>query len=41
MNLVDNDEQSYELFSKGSITREEYDAKTSELFKDYVKPKKQ
>ena len=30
-----------ELFSKGSITREEYDAKTSELFKDYVKPKKQ
>ena len=30
-----------ELFSKGSITREEFDAKTSELFKDYVKPKQQ
>ncbi len=30
-----------ELFSKGSITREEFDGKTSELFKDYVKPKQQ
>ena len=28
-----------ELFSKGTITREEFDAKTRELFKDYVKTK--
>ena len=26
-----------ELLSKGTITREEFDAKTGELFKDYVK----
>lgn len=30
-----------ELLSKGTITREEFEAKTGELFKDYVKPKQQ
>ena len=30
-----------ELLSKGTITREEYEAKTRELFKDYAKPKQQ
>ena len=28
-----------ELLSKGTITREEFEAKTGELFKDYVKTK--
>lgn len=30
-----------ELLSKGTITREEFEAKTGELFKDYIKPKQQ
>ncbi len=30
-----------ELLSKGTITREEFEAKTGELFKDYVKTKQQ
>ena len=30
-----------ELLSKGAITREEFEAKTGEIFKDYVKPKQQ